>query len=269
MFSQKIIGVYSVEPNLGKATIAQSLSKVIAEANTKVLYVEMDYTNPSFFLKTQLSHETKNMESLMRRVVLENRMDVENYIATRKDFTNSNATQLPYSLDCIAFGKEYDIESFPEFNVDVENQAEAFADNFVKKLKNLGYDAVIINLPNRIDSIFGLPLMRKCDEVINILSANPTILSKYIELDSVFKRADMNENEWLHVFNKCSSIVDDKHYINLVDFEISNCIPFDPERIENEFALKIGSVTIDEHTKKIARQLGFDVKKEERKFRIF
>ena len=66
----KIIGIYGAQRGLGATTIGQSLTKVIANSNSKVLYIELDYLNATFAHKTAISHPEKNMELFMEKVLV-------------------------------------------------------------------------------------------------------------------------------------------------------------------------------------------------------
>jgi hypothetical protein len=263
----KIIGVFGIEQNIGKATLSHALSKIIAENQHKVLFVELDYSNPSFANKTQIPLGDRHMGKFMEEAILYNQLNLENYIFRKKDI-HSNTKQfdwLPSSLDLLVYPKEYQVSEFPDFQNDSEEIIIKFVEKLMNRIKSLDYDAVIFNLPCEIDDIFGLPILRKCEYVINVLNGSPKYLSRYMELTNVFEQADLQYKKWIQVFNLCSSNIGKDIYGELTELNISECIPYCNERAEFEFALKVGSPIIDLHLKTISRQLGFFIKQEEKK----
>ncbi|PFU71331.1 AAA family ATPase [Bacillus thuringiensis] len=265
----KIIGIYGAQRGLGATTIGQSLTKVIANSNSKVLYIELDYLNATFAHKTAISHPEKNIELFMEKAILEHRMDIQKYVLKKDDIGDSKRfSWFPNNMEVLTFSKDFKEKGFPRFETGVETKVEKFINNFISKLKALDYDFVILQLPNQIESIFGLPILSKCDNIVSILTGNPIVVSKYKGITNVFKKADFKYKEWVHVFNLCSNKVDAEDYKLLVDFDVATCIPYDPERTEMEFSLIPGSETIDEHTKTIAKKIGCFIRNEQNRFRF-
>lgn len=270
----KIIGVYGIDKNVGKSTISQSLAHIIATADSKVLYVEFDYVNPSFAKNTTISHEQKNIASYMEQAMVHENFAAENYILRKRDLDSlkfSKATTkvislLPHNLDLLVFPRDYISSDFPKFNTSIEEKVEQFMELLMGRLRHLEYDAVVINLPSQIDNIFGLPVLLHCDHVVSIMNSSPASLAKFIELSSVLSRADLSTDNWIKVFNLCSPNVEFSIYEQLLNVNV--CIPFDVERADYEFELRIGSPKINEHIKNIARDIGFYIKEEEKRYNI-
>jgi len=266
----KIIGIYGVQRGLGTTTIGQSLAKVIGESNSKVLYLELDYLNATFAHKTAISNPEKNMELFMEKAILEGRFDIQKYILKKNEVGEGKRfSWLPSNMELLTFSNDFAEESFPRFKTNVETLVEKFSNDFISKLKALDYDYVILQLPNQIENVFGLPMLSKCDSVVSILTGNPIVLSRYKNITNVFKKANLQHKEWVHVFNLCSNKIDEEDYKMLVDFEVTACIPYDPERAEVEFSLQLGSETIDDYMKNIARKLGCFIRSEQNGFRLF
>ncbi|MBT2576879.1 AAA family ATPase [Bacillus sp. ISL-8] len=266
----KIIGIYGVQRGLGATTIGQSLAKVIGESNSKVLYLELDYLNATFARKTAISNPDKNMEAFMEKAILEHRLDIQKYILKNSEIGDGKRfSWIPNNMEMLTFSNDFAEKNFPRFETNVETKVEKFINDFISKLKTLDYDFVILQLPNQIENIFGLPILSKCDSVVSVLTGNPIVLSKYKDITNVFKKADFQYKDWVHVFNLCSHEIDEEDYKMLMDFDVATCIPYDSERAEIEFSLIPGSETIDEYIKIIARKLGCFIRNEQNGFRFF
>lgn len=256
----KIIGIFGVESNVGRSTIGHTLAQTLAQNSNRVLYLEFDYFSPSFSQKVVQTNSTKNMKMFMENMILHQRVDIENYILTKGEM--QKGIQISELLDCVVFPNNYQLKDTIKETL-TEEQAYQIVNRLMNKLKNLQYDVVVINLPKQVDNIFGLPIMQLCDHIINILNPNITSVSKYLEISNLFKKANIENNLWLHVFNMCSPRISEDVYQKLLDAQMPICIPYDPERADYEFQMQIGSPVIEEKSKVIARKLGFFIRKEE------
>ena len=277
----KIISFFSNSPNQGKRTISQSFAKILSNNNQKVLYVELDYYNPSFANSTQISHPKKNIRGFIQSAVLQSKFDVEPYIYTSDEVkAESNKrvqtvhAELPKNLHFLTLPLNFEETTFPTITNSEDEKSEEEAFNFVEKimfqLRNLEYSVIIINLPNEIKSVFGLPVLIESDQVVNVITANPTRIVEYQNVLKTIKHTSIDLKEWFTVINQTNSSIDDSEYMGLINEENAPMlIPYDIERANYEFSLKIGSPSIDLCNEELIQSMGFPIQPKAKRKGLF
>ncbi|MCF6094504.1 AAA family ATPase [Microaerobacter geothermalis] len=253
----KLISFWSAAPGQGKRTLSQSLAKVIASRNYKVLYVELDYFYPSFAWTSGLSHPAKNIFQLAMHVSDQDEFDLKQYVASPRDVFGSQKriqqaiSKIPPKLDFMALPSNFVVEEFPSI------KSEQFIDHFIKGLKNLSYDAIILNLPNEIEHLFSFPVMLESDEIFNILTPHPGRIVRYGQLKKKLKNTPLNMTKWSTIFNQVHEEIQKDALDSFIQEESRMVVPFDPKRALLELDLSLGSPMIDKKMAELADMFGF------------
>lgn len=270
----KLIGFYSVAPGEGKRTISQVAAKLLAQEQ-KVLYVELDYYRPSFAVTTGLSHSEKNFYNFINHFKVHGRFDLKSYIVNISEVKESNkrlaatkhfSENLSFlTLPIEFYGNESSFPSLIDGNASSQNYKELiqnFIQAFVNRFKQSNFDVVLFILPHYEESLFTLPIIEQCDEIIHVITANPTSLIKYRSFkEKIHNSLDIDlKNRWRTVINKVTDMVPESEYYKLFDDEVvAALIPYDAKQSENDFTYSIGTEDIEEKVGFLLTSLGFYV----------
>jgi cellulose biosynthesis protein BcsQ len=270
----KVVGVYAIEPNMGKNTIATSLANLAAKNNFNTLFIELDYIRPSLASTNHITHPFKNAFKYFERAFLHQVFDIDNYILRPKEIKTDNKKvsisikEIPENFHFLVFPSDYNVEQFPSIS-EIENK-EAFAMEFVKTMiqhvRSLNYDLVVLNLPNELSDIFGLPVMFECDYILNLISPSLVNMNRLKTFNKIIEKINQDKVKWINILNQKPSEIDVTNYEALLSpYKIKHSIPYDQERLSNELNMKMGSELIDHEIQKILVEMGYPVQIENKK----
>ncbi len=264
MSSQKIqvnvktVAFWGIEPGMGKRSVAQMFAKQCAVRGGNVLYCELDYFNPSFALTTGLSHPEKNFYKFMIDSADKNDFEIEPFIAKPSDLMvnrklRKSLTSFPNTLHFLTLPIDFKPSQFPL----VEN--ENFTSTFMKHLNVLPYDLIVLNLPTKLENIFGFPVLLESNLIYNVLTLNPSRMYKYMQTKELLMNTPLNFNFWRTVVNQVPNDIRketiDKKLIKETSFL---CIPYDEERALLDLDLIIDSEVMGRAIASLVDELGFE-----------
>jgi len=263
----KLVSFWGITPGLGKRTLSQSLAKVISNRGYRVLYLELDYENAAFSITTGLSHEEKNLLNMVLALNGDEEFDIQNFIAIPEDFIKKGRNEK--SIEKIGFHFSVFADSFQKDQFPSISDPKTFVDRFITRVKDLPYDAIILNLPNPLESIFAFPIMLKSDAIVNVITLNPARIKKYQEIRKVISTTPIDSNKWFTVVNQYAVNDLSKDTIDQVLGENTLLVvPNDATRAEHELNLMIGGVMIDRDMGLLADHFGFKAETSENKRKL-
>ncbi len=263
----EIISYYSVAPSQGKRTLSLSMAESLAEQGYKTALIELDDVYPALSIANQITNEYKNTVEFFQKAVNSNQFNISEYVINKsilvdtdnRDFKKRFA-EYPDKLDFLVFPKNFRAHHFPVIVKSNEENAERKAHEFIQKfmysLKTSSYDYVILNLPNNLEHLFCFEVIGASDRIINVVTP---AASRLFENKEIIEYLTSNisglQNKLYTIVNQASLEVDITTYKELTGVKDSNkviVIPYDPERLDRELALKIGSPTINYHIERVA-----------------
>ncbi|GAD15388.1 SAF domain protein [Geobacillus kaustophilus GBlys] len=263
MSDKRIIAFYSNSHNVGKRTISQAFAYRLAKEGKDVLYVETDYKRPGFAVSTGLSHDQKNMLKLIEK---NNNYDIMDFIANKRDVLDSNKNMnkaiaekiqsYPETFYFLAFPKDFNYTQMPEVE-----QKEEFVHVFIESIKHTDFDYIIFNTANELSYMLSYPLIVEADILISIIGSSPVDAIKLKhELDWVNSTNLTLPNKFYTIFN---FIDEDSSFLyeleSILGQNAALTIPYDVERKEYEWSLKIGSPKINESVEILLQKIGIEV----------
>jgi hypothetical protein len=139
----------------------------------------------------------------------------------------------------------------------VEN--ENFTSTFMKHLNALPYDLIVLNLPTKLENIFGFPVLLESNLIYNVLTLNPSRMYKYMQTKELLMNTPLNFNFWRTVVNQVPNDIRketiDKKLIKETSFL---CIPYDEERALLDLDLIIDSEVMGRAIASLVDELGFE-----------
>lgn len=253
-FEDKLFAFWGSTINSGKRTLSQAFASEIAKNDYKVLYVELDYRNPSFAITTGLTNSGKNLYKL---ALSQDNFKLDNFIADKKetDLLKQKSFQkvierFPDKLHYLALPSNFSAESFPVLK-------EGFSKAFIQSLRESEYDAVILNLPSDIENSFCFPVMLEADRVFHVLTDSIVRMNEYRELKKVLLDASLDESKWVNIFNKVGLGVSKAALEELIGESGLASIKFDQKRSLFEKDLQIGSPEINDEMSHLVTLFGF------------
>jgi len=273
MSENRMMVFYSNSHNVGKRTISQAFALRMAKEGKRVLYVETDYKRPSLAISTGLSHEQKNM---FRLIETKKDYDVMDFIANKNDILNSNKNigkaivekiqQYPDTFYFLAFPADFHYMQMPEIE-----QKQEFVKVFLESLKHTEFDHIIFNVANEISYMLSYPVILEADMLFTVIGSSPidAIQLKY-ELDWM-KRTNLSLPKSLYtIFNFTSPNSSFLHELeNILEGQATLTIPYDDDRKEYEWSLKIGSPIINAAIETLLQKIGIEISIKHEKRGIF
>jgi hypothetical protein len=249
----KIFSFWSPSSNLGKRTISQAYAAQIAKLGYSVLYVEFDYLNPALALTTALSHPSKNFYQL---ALSQDSFDLRQYIATKMDVKITKDMvdlfeEIPHELHFLGLPSGFVPDSFPSIT------NEDFLNTLLSALKEIEYDAVVINLPTEIDNLFSFPVMLESDVVFSVVSSNPVRISEYRSYMKMLVETPLKMDKWKVIVNQVGRGITKEHCDQMLREKSIITVPYDMERPAYELDLRIGSPIINQKMIELAGMFGF------------
>lgn len=251
---EKLFAFWGSSQNAGKRTLSQAFAAVIAEFNYKVLYVELDYLNPAFGMTTGLTNSKKNLYQLC---LSQETFDINEYIATKDDTDlkrqkgfNKILNRIPDNLHYLCLPTFFDSEEFPVLS-------QEFLSNFIKALKEVEYDAVVISLSTDLDDVFGFPIMLEVDKIFHVIPDNIVRIQEYKLLKEKLKGTPLDMEKWETLLNQVGEGVEKEALDRLLEEQTLLSIPFCKDRSLYEHDLLIGSPVINEAMKDLAKHYKF------------
>ncbi|HWO75022.1 MAG TPA: hypothetical protein VNM69_03775 [Bacillus sp. (in: firmicutes)] len=249
--SFKTVAFHSLAAGMGSRTISQTYAKVAAERGANVLYVELDYFNPSFAATCGLSHPTKNIFQYVQKVIeTGDDIEIEPFIATPEDVTPSKKSLkrtvglVPNNLHFLAFPKDFRTDLFPEFS-DM-GFIRTFVGNFMKNLKLTQYDLIVFNLPHQLENFFTVPIMLEVERIYQIMTLQPARMMKYFQLKELLEKMPLPKSRFRLLLNQLPISMGKEEAENILNETCYNVIPYDDGRFSRELDLIMGSPLIDE-----------------------
>lgn len=249
-----IISFYSVAPTQGKRTLSLSFANMLADQDNKVLYVELDIYHPSIANTLRITDKEKNANEYFHNVIMKNTFDLDSFVLKKENLMKTEERELKKIYSPLSSGIDYLVlpfgfkeESFPTIlheEGDLESQAHSFIEEFIFALKSTKYQYVILNLPNNIESIFGVEVLSASDRIVNVLAPAATRLMENVEVKNLlFEHMPDIKEKWFTCLNMISPSISENEYIQLLNDE-PIFVEFDPERQKSEMQLKPDSESI-------------------------
>lgn len=262
-----VIGFYGVAQNVGKRSIALTAAKRAAENNIKTLFIELDYFRPQLAISQGISHNEKNAEAYFLKSIEKDQYAMEPYILKMEDLDLDKKSanylkEIPGNLHFLGFSKNYNPQMFPYIENDTTEKTlehrVGIAESIMGQIKQLDYELVILNFPNRFENIFCLPIMISCDAVVNVLTPTIEVISLYKQIKETYKSVKPENQNWMNVLNLVPPTLDDGVYKGLAD-NIEVIIDFDDSRVDKELTNYIGSNKLNAAGDDILRNLGMEI----------
>ena len=262
-----VIGFYGVAQNVGKRSIALTAAKRAAENNIKTLYIELDYFRPQLAISQGITHNEKNAEAYFLKSIEKDQYAMEPYILKMEDLDLDKKSanylkEIPGNLHFLGFSKNYKPQMFPYIENDTTEKTlehrVGIAESIMAQIKQLDYELVILNFPNRFENIFCLPIMISCDAVVNVLTPTIEVISLYKQIKETYKSVKPENQNWMNVLNLVPPTLDDGVYKGLAD-NIEVIIDFDDSRVDKELTNYIGSTKLNAAGDDILRNLGMEI----------
>ena len=249
----KIFSFWSASSNLGKRTISQSYAMQIAKLGYSVLYCEFDYLSPALAQTTALSNQDKNFYQL---ALSQDTFDLRQYIATKMDVKITKEMvglfeEIPHEFHFLGLPSGFDPETFPSIT------SEDFLETLLSALKEIEYDAIVINLPSEIENLFGFPVMLESDVIFNVVSSNPVRISEYHAIIRMLQETPLDMKKWKSVINQVGQGISKETCDQMLREQSILAIPHDAERSGFELDLRFGSTLINQKTAELAGLFGF------------
>lgn len=251
---EKTFAFWGQTQNSGKRTLSQAFAHELAGKNYKTLYVELDYEAPSFASTTGLSSRTKNFYQLC---LSQDNFILKNFIATKTDaeirgkgFQKLVSLVSP-NLHFLSLPMDFKAEMFPSITGE-------FIDLFMSSLKELEYDAIVLNLPGQLKHILNFPVMLEVDAIFHVLTDNIVRINEYRELKEYLKATPLDLEKWHTVFNMVGEGVTKEALDLLIGEKSLAAVPMDPKRSLFEKDLQFGSSMINKHMWEVAKEYGFE-----------
>ncbi|MEQ6391246.1 hypothetical protein RZN22_18380 [Bacillaceae bacterium S4-13-58] len=250
----KVFSFWSPSTNLGKRTVSQAFASQIAKLGYGVLYVEFDYMNPSLAITTALSSKEKNFYQLS---LSQDSFDLRQYIANKMDVRITKEMVslfegIPQDLHFLGLPSGFDSEQFPSIT------NEEFLSTLLSALRDVEYDAVVINLPSQVDNLFGFPVMLESDVIFSVTTANPVRIKEYRNMMKMLVETPLKMDKWEVIVNQVGEGITKETCDQLLREEESIiAIPYDNQRPADELDLKMGSPIINKKMEELAGMYGF------------
>ncbi|MED5052554.1 AAA family ATPase [Anoxybacillus rupiensis] len=261
---------YSNSHNVGKRTISQAFALRLAKEGKRVLYVETDYKRPSFAISTGLSHEQKN---ILRLIEKKKDYDVMDFIANKNDvlmLNNISKTiaekiqQYPDTFYFLAFPADFHYMQMPEIE-----QKQEFVQVFLQSLKHTEFDHIIFSVANELSYMLSYPVILEADMLFIVIGNSPidAIQVKH-ELDWM-KQTNLALPKTHTIVNFVNSNSSLHELENILEQKVALIIPYDNERKEYEWSLKIGSPSVDAAVETLLQKIGVEISIKHEKRSIF
>lgn len=247
----KMVAFYSPASGMGNRTLSQAYAMLAAERGLNVLYVELDYFNPSFGATSGLTHPTKNMFQYMERYIEAGEdVEIESYIATPAEVNPSrkalkkSVSMVPNNLHFLSFPKGFETHLFPDLEDTMV--VKKFIKHFVKSLNATKYDLIVINLPHQIENFFVIPMMIEVDRIYNVMTLHPARMMKYFQLNDLLRTMPIPKERFKLLVNQVPLSMRKEQVEQILDQPCEEIIPFDENRFNRELDLMIGAPLINE-----------------------
>lgn len=249
----KLFAFWAASTEVGKRTLSQSYAMEIAKLGYSVLYVEFDYLNPTLALTTALSHPDKNLYQLS---LSQDSFDLGNYIANKMDvqITKDMASlfnEISNDFYFLGLPQSFDTDSFPSIT------NEQFLSTLLSALKDMPFDAVIMNLPNDVENLFSFPVMVQSDVVFAVTTANPVRINEYRAMNKLLSDTHLDMEKWQVLVNKVGEEISKDVCDQLLHERALISVPYDLKRPYLELDLHFGSPTINQKMQELAALYGF------------
>ena len=249
----KTFAFWGNSTNLGKRTLSQSFAMQIAKMGYNVLYVELDYLNSTLALTTALTNPDKNFYQLS---LSQDSFDLDNFIANKMDVRITKEmlplfNEIPEEFHFLGLPGGFEADLFPSIT------NEGFLSTLVGALKEVDFDAVVINLPNEIDNLFSFPVMLESDVVFAVTTVNPIRVNEYRAMKKMLADTPLNMNKWQVIVNQVGNEISKDVCDQILREQSLLAVPYDLQRGAYELDLRFGSPTINQKMVELANLYGF------------
>ncbi|MEX3623655.1 CpaE family protein [Viridibacillus arvi] len=249
----KTFAFWGASTNLGKRTLSQSFAIQIAKMGYSVLYVELDYLNPTLALTTALTNPDKNFYQLS---LSQDSFDLDQFIANKMDVKITKDmlplfNEIPSEFNFLGLPAGFDSDLFPSIT------NEGFLSTLISALKEVNYDAVVINLPNQVENLFSFPVMLESDVVFAVTTANPIRVNDYRNMKKMLEDTPLNMDKWEVIVNQVGSEISKDDCNQLLREEALLTVSYDTQRPTHELDLRFGSPSINQKMNELAGLYGF------------
>jgi hypothetical protein len=249
----KMFAFWGASTNLGKRTLSQSFANQIVKLGYSVLYVEFDYLNPALALTTALSSPEKNFYQLS---LSQDSFDLKQFIANKMDVKITKEmvslfSEIPEEFYFLGLPAGFNPEQFPSIT------NEGFLSTLIAALKEIEFDAVVMNLPNQIDNLFSFPVMLESDVVFAVTTTNPVRINEYRKMKQLLSDTPLNMDKWEVIVNQVGAEITKDVCDQLLRERSILAVPYDIQRPAYELDLRMGSPIINEKMNELAGLYGF------------
>ncbi|WP_121616783.1 AAA family ATPase [Virgibacillus halodenitrificans] len=249
----KMFAFWGASTNLGKRTLSQSYASQIAKLGYSVLYIEFDYMNPALALTTALSNQEKNLYQLS---LSQDSFDLKQYIANKMDVKITKEmvslfSEVPENLHFLGLPSGFTSEQFPSIT------NKGFLGTLISALKEVEFDAIVMNLPNQIDNLFSFPVMLESDVVFAVTTSSPVRINEYRKLKQMLNDTPLNMDKWEVIVNQVGEDIPREVCDQLLRERSILSVPYDVQRPSYELDIRIGSPSINNKMNELASLYGF------------
>lgn len=249
----KVFAFWGASTNLGKRTLSQSYARQIAKLGYSVLYIEFDYMNPALALTTALSNPEKNLYQLS---LSQDSFDLKRYIANKMDVRITKEmvslfSEIPEELHFLGLPSGFQSDQFPSIT------NEAFLGTLISALKEVEFDAIVMNLPNQIDNLFSFPVMLETDVVFAVTTSSPVRINEYRKIKQMLNDTPLNMDKWEVIVNQMGEEIPKDVCDQLLRESSILTVPYDIQRPSYELDLRMGSPVINQKMNELAGLYGF------------
>lgn len=249
----KLFAFWGVSTNLGKRTLSQSFASQIAKLGYSVLYIEFDYIHPSLAMTTALSNPEKNLYQLS---LSQDSFDLNQFIANKMDVKITKEmvslfSEIPDQFHFVGLPSGFQPDQFPSIT------SEGFLNTLILALKEVEFDAVVMNLPNQVDNIFSFPVMLESDVVFAVTTSNPVRINEYRKIKQLLNDTPLNMDKWEVIVNQVGDEIPKDVCDQLLREHSILAVPYDIQRSTYELDLRMGSPVINQKMNELASLYGF------------
>lgn len=249
----KTFAFWGASTNLGKRTLSQTYAMQIAKLGYSVLYVELDYLNPTLALTTALTNPDKNFYQLS---LSQDSFDLDSFVANKMDVRITKEmvqlfNEIPNDFHFLGLPSGFEKELFPSIT------NEGFLSTLISALKEVNFDAIVINLPNEVENLFSFPVMLESDVVFAVTTANPVRINEYREMNKLLVDTPLDMNKWEVIVNQVGSEISKDVCDQLLREHSIITVPHDTQRPLYELDLRFGSPIINQKMAELASLYGF------------
>lgn len=272
MNKKQIISFYSKSSSQGQRTVSLAFANLLAQQSYDVLYVELDTHTPTIARALKIMTEEKNMLNYLKQTAKGDFDGIQKFVLGKQDIIQHGERKekriysgLEETLSYLVFPmdvKQVDIPDLIDSNrmrfESAEEYAMDYVTQFVDELHNSPFDFIVCKLPNDIDHLFTVEMMKKSDHIVSVSLPSITKIVEQKETKRfLFEQMKELETKWHDVFNMTSQEIPNAEYNQLL--ETKCIIPFDPERQKEELSLQPDSELIRQSLERFVLDLGISI----------